>query len=101
MRELPRGPAAAKPPSGRFCKWCSKALIGSVIYINSISSVTGLVIIVALSFFLIPGYGIIGAGIAASVSYFSTTVVKVCYFVKTEAVNALMGTSNNYFASRL
>ena len=51
-------------------------------YINSISSVTGLVIIVALSFFLIPGYGIIGAGIAASVSYFSTTVVKVCYFVK-------------------
>lgn len=58
-------------------------------YINSISSIVGLVIIAVLAFVLIPDYGIIGAGIAASVSYFSTTLVKVFYFIKLDEIKII------------
>lgn len=51
-------------------------------FINSLSSIAGLIIITVLAFVLIPNSGIIGAGIAASVSYFSTTVIKVLFFTK-------------------
>ncbi|MDK2978723.1 MAG: hypothetical protein PWP52_1437 [Bacteroidales bacterium] len=49
-------------------------------YINSISSIVGVIVIILLSVFLIPKYGVIGAGIAASLSYFSTTMVKLISF---------------------
>ncbi|MFP4023315.1 MAG: polysaccharide biosynthesis C-terminal domain-containing protein [Thiohalospira sp.] len=49
-------------------------------HINSISSVVGVIVIIFLSLFLIPRYGVIGAGIAASLSYLSTTMVKLISF---------------------
>jgi O-antigen/teichoic acid export membrane protein len=52
-------------------------------FINSISSIVGLVVISIISFVFIPYYGIIGAGIAASISYFATTLVKMYFFIKT------------------
>lgn len=58
-------------------------------YINSISSIVGLIIIAVLAFVLIPDYGIIGAGIAASVSYFSTTFVKIFYFIKLSEIKIM------------
>lgn len=51
-------------------------------YINSIASVIGLVVTVGAAYLLIPRYGIYGAGVTASLSYFSTTVVKIIYFKK-------------------
>jgi O-antigen/teichoic acid export membrane protein len=51
-------------------------------YINSISSFVGLLVIVFTSIFLIPNYGIVGAGIAASLSYFITTLIKIFSFCK-------------------
>ncbi|HAF30467.1 MAG TPA: hypothetical protein DCG75_15600 [Bacteroidales bacterium] len=58
-------------------------------YLNSISSAIGLMIIVILAFVLIPDYGIVGAGIAASASYFTTTVVKIHYFIKLTGIKFL------------
>ncbi len=49
-------------------------------YINSIISVVGVIVIVLLSVLLIPKYGVIGAGIAASLSYLSVTIVKLISF---------------------
>ncbi|MDY6802145.1 MAG: polysaccharide biosynthesis C-terminal domain-containing protein [Bacteroidota bacterium] len=49
-------------------------------HINSISSIVGVIVIILLSLFLIPRYGVIGAGIAASLSYLSTTMVKLISF---------------------
>ncbi|MGC9374247.1 MAG: polysaccharide biosynthesis C-terminal domain-containing protein [Bacteroidales bacterium] len=49
-------------------------------HINSISSIVGVIVIILLSLFLIPKYGVIGAGVAASLSYFSTTMVKLISF---------------------
>ena len=51
-------------------------------YINSISSIVGLIVIVLSSLILIPLYGIVGAGLAASLSYFSTTMIKIINFCK-------------------
>lgn len=51
-------------------------------FINSLSSLAGLIIITILAFAVIPKFGIVGAGIAASVSYFSTTVIKALFFIK-------------------
>ncbi|MEE4198263.1 MAG: polysaccharide biosynthesis C-terminal domain-containing protein [Bacteroidales bacterium] len=51
-------------------------------YINSISSIAGVLVIVGLSVVLIPRYGVIGAGLAASLSYFSTTMVKFISFCR-------------------
>lgn len=58
-------------------------------YINSISSAVGLIIIVILAFILIPDYGIVGAGIAASASYFTTTVIKIFYFIRITGMKTL------------
>jgi O-antigen/teichoic acid export membrane protein len=55
-------------------------------HINTISSIIGLFSIVVLAFILIPKYGIIGAGIAASFSYFTTTLVKVYSFNKLNTI---------------
>jgi len=49
-------------------------------YINSISSIVGVIVIILLSILLIPEYGVIGAGVAASLSYFSATIVKLISF---------------------
>jgi O-antigen/teichoic acid export membrane protein len=49
-------------------------------HINSISSIAGLIAIVLLSVILIPKYGIVGAGISASISYLITTIIKLRYF---------------------
>lgn len=51
-------------------------------YINSLSSMLGLVVIILMSIILIPLYGIIGAGVAASASYFITTLIKIISFFK-------------------
>lgn len=45
-------------------------------HINSIASLTGFAVTAIGAFFLIPHYGIVGAGITASLSYTVTTVVK-------------------------
>ena len=58
-------------------------------YINSISSIVGLIVISVLSFIFIPQFGIIGAGIAASISYFTTTLVKIYYFIKITEVKLI------------
>lgn len=50
-------------------------------YVNSISSIVGLISIVLCSLFLIPDFGIIGAGLAASISYLVTTIIKFSYFL--------------------
>ncbi|MBU8892751.1 MAG: polysaccharide biosynthesis C-terminal domain-containing protein [Bacteroidales bacterium] len=55
-------------------------------YINSISSVVGLLVIIISLLILTPAYGIIGAGIAASLSYFATTLIKVLSFIKISKV---------------
>lgn len=51
-------------------------------YINSISSIVGLIAIILSSLYLIPKYGIIGAGISASFSYFATTLIKLIGFCR-------------------
>jgi O-antigen/teichoic acid export membrane protein len=56
-------------------------------HINSISSFVGLIVIVLSSIFLIPIYGIIGAGIAASLSYFITTLIKIFSFCRIAQVS--------------
>lgn len=53
---------------------------GKYIY-NTISSVVGLIVTVILVLILIPRYGIVGAGITASISYFAHVIVKVWIFV--------------------
>ncbi|MCP4550543.1 MAG: hypothetical protein GY834_00565 [Bacteroidetes bacterium] len=49
-------------------------------HINSISSFLGFVVALILFNWLIPAYGIIGAGLASSISYIFTTVVVVTFY---------------------
>jgi O-antigen/teichoic acid export membrane protein len=49
---------------------------------NTIASIIGLALTIALAFLLIPGYGLIGAGITASVSYIATVAVKFYILIK-------------------
>lgn len=49
---------------------------------NTIASILGLAITIALAFLLIPNYGLAGAGITASVSYIASVVVKFFILVK-------------------
>ncbi len=49
-------------------------------HINSISSFLGFVVALILFNWLIPAYGIIGAGLASSISYIFTTVVVVAFY---------------------
>jgi O-antigen/teichoic acid export membrane protein len=56
-------------------------------YINSISSFVGLIVIVFSSMYLVPHYGIIGAGLAASLSYLITTLIKIFSFCRIAQVN--------------
>ncbi|OQX79572.1 MAG: hypothetical protein B6D64_04630 [Bacteroidetes bacterium 4484_276] len=51
-------------------------------YHNTISSGIGLVLTLIFGFALIPGMGIIGAGITASISYFSSAVYQLIVFVR-------------------
>lgn len=57
-------------------------------YHNTIGSAIGVVITFILGFTLIPRYGIIGAGITASVSYLSSTIYQLIIFVKITKVKA-------------
>jgi O-antigen/teichoic acid export membrane protein len=49
---------------------------------NTISSLAGLIVTIPLVIILIPKYGLIGAGISASVSYCTHTAVKLTYFIR-------------------
>jgi O-antigen/teichoic acid export membrane protein len=49
---------------------------------NTIASVAGLIITIPLVMILIPKYGLIGAGITASISYCAHTVIKLTYFIR-------------------
>jgi len=51
-------------------------------YINTIASLIGFIGAIAFFSIFIPMYGIIGAGIATSISYFITAVVVMIYFVQ-------------------
>ena len=58
-------------------------------YINSISSFSGLLTIIIFSLFLIPKYGIVGAGISASMAYLITTVIKLYNFCRINQISLL------------
>ena len=58
-------------------------------YINSIASIVGLIVTIATTLIFIPAFGIIGAGISASISYFVTTIIKIVYFVKKQNIRFL------------
>jgi O-antigen/teichoic acid export membrane protein len=49
---------------------------------NVVASFVGLILTVSLALLLIPRYGIIGAGISASISYLGTSVVKFIFLSK-------------------
>ena len=50
--------------------------------VNTIASGIGLVVLLAAGFMMIPGMGIIGAGISASLAYISTAVYQWVVFTK-------------------
>jgi O-antigen/teichoic acid export membrane protein len=52
--------------------------------LNAISSAAGLLIALAMYFLFIPRMGALGAGIASSISYFSTTVLLILFLSKEE-----------------
>lgn len=56
-------------------------------YINTYASIAGLLVTVSFIYILIPQFGIVGAGITASLSYTVTTIVKAIYFKKISAFN--------------
>lgn len=49
---------------------------------NSISSFIGFLFTLSLGYFLIPKYGLIGAGITTSIAYFSIIIYQLIYFIK-------------------
>lgn len=51
-------------------------------HVNTISSFVGLVVAVISFKFLIPAYGILGAGWATSISYLFTSMIVIWFFVK-------------------
>jgi O-antigen/teichoic acid export membrane protein len=51
-------------------------------YFNSIASVSGLVVTIITSLILIPRWGIYGAGIASTISYFITAIITLLFFIK-------------------
>lgn len=53
-------------------------------HINTVSSVTGLVITLGIGLWLIPIYGLKGAGFTASLSYCLSTIVQLFWFFHTE-----------------
>ena len=53
-------------------------------YLNSIASFAGLCFAIPLFMLMIPAYGLVGAGIASSISYIVTTMV-ILFFYKKEA----------------
>jgi O-antigen/teichoic acid export membrane protein len=50
-------------------------------HINTLASLIGLVAAIIFFYFLIPLYGIVGAGIATSISYLFTAVFVTIYFI--------------------
>ena len=56
-------------------------------YINTISSLTGLVVSIILFSIMIPLYNNIGAGIATSISYIVTSIMVLIFFLKESKVN--------------
>lgn len=57
-------------------------------YINALASSAGLIITIALSFVLIPLWGYIGAGIVASISYLTTAVIVLVFFLRQPEMNS-------------
>ena len=49
---------------------------------NSISAFIGFLFTLSLGYFLIPKYGLIGAGITTSIAYFSIIIYQLFYFIK-------------------
>ena len=49
---------------------------------NTLASIAGLIVTVVLVLILIPRYGLIGAGITASISYTVHTLIKLTYFIR-------------------
>lgn len=56
-------------------------------HLNSIASLAGLCAAIPLFYWMIPAYGLIGAGMASSISYIITTVVILAYFKKESKIN--------------
>lgn len=56
-------------------------------HLNSIASFAGLCIAIPLFSWLIPAYGLLGAGIASSISYLVTTMVILFFFKKEAGIN--------------
>lgn len=51
-------------------------------YLNSMASLAGLLIVIPLFSLMIPAYGLVGAGLASSISYILTTLVILGFFKK-------------------
>ena len=66
--------------------------------VNTISSSVGLVFTLALGFWLIPEYGIPGAGITASISYIASTIQQIVVFTREPGVHwkALIPDKNDW-----
>ena len=58
-------------------------------HINAYASITGLGVSIPAYFLLIPAYGVIGAGIGASISYFVTMMVLIVFFRRGEGAKGL------------
>jgi O-antigen/teichoic acid export membrane protein len=56
-------------------------------YINAIAEIAGLIITIVCGLLLIPVYGIIGAGITASVSYIVTSIILAMTFSRKAKIN--------------
>jgi len=56
-------------------------------HINTIASFAGLIISIGLFYFMIPRYGIFGAGWATSISYTFTSLIVLLLFVKESMLN--------------
>jgi O-antigen/teichoic acid export membrane protein len=66
-------------------------------HINTMASLIGLIVAIIFFYYLIPLYGITGAGIATSSSYFFTAVFVMVYFMResqTSLINFMPGKSD-------
>ena len=57
-------------------------------HLNTIASFAGLIIAIPLFSWMIPAYGLIGAGLASSISYFITSIVILTYFKKETKIHS-------------
>lgn len=56
-------------------------------HVNTLASFAGMVVAVVLFAWLIPAYGITGAGWATSVSYFVTSLIVVLFFIRESTIS--------------